>query len=128
MAETSEEFWDAILQERSYGDLICTLCKRVHFSSNDPGAYDNGELEKLREKAEEDPDNYIEYPDGGVDWGTYNGQQIIYNCCTDKVAHMEQWAWSHRRQLVKYLKSRTKRDLGIAQFEHENIKDLKMQQ
>lgn len=128
MGKVSEEFWDAILDSRSYGDIICTLCKRVHFSSFDPGAYEGDELEKLQKKAATNPDKYKEYTDRGVDWGQYNGHQVIYECCEDKITHFEKWVWQHRRSITKYLKAKTEKMVENAKFEHDRVKDLKIQQ
>ena len=129
MKKVSEEFWNAIIHSSSCGgDLVCDLCGRVHFASWDPGAYERDDLKVLEKKAEKNPDKYINHTDSSVGWGEFNGLQIIYGCCDDKVKKFEDLIWGHRRLITHYLKARTAQAVETAKMEQDEVKDLEIQQ
>lgn len=119
---TSEEFWDAVI---SAGSIVisCEFCDRVHFVSE--GAYDEGELEELREKAKKNPNKYIENGiTDSIRWGHIDGKQAVYDCPCNGAKRFEDLIWHHRDMIVQYLTTRMEDRLKRAKDEVTSIKKL----
>lgn len=107
----------------------CELCGRTIFENDEyAGGWEEGELEKLRKKAEENPDKYVGYTDRSVATGTINGQQVVTNCVCNELRRFEDWIWTHRHIIARYVERRTRetaeralRDEAEAEFLHESV-------
>lgn len=50
-------------------------------------------------------EKYIEHNDyDTIDWGYIAGKQIVYGCPCNSARRYEQWIWSHRYIIAKYLR------------------------
>jgi hypothetical protein len=119
----SEKFWDSVIDSGSIV-ITCGFCDRTHFVSD--GAYDEGELEELREKAEKYPDKYIENAMAdSIRWGYIGGKQAVYECPCNEARKYEDFIWAHRHLIVKYLRGRTDAQLAEAKRDAKEIRKLK---
>ena len=121
----SEEFYRAAV---SAGSLVidCEYCGKTYFATENEGIYEEGELEELREKAEKEPDKYIEDPSyDTISWGILNGKQFVYECCEEEVAKFEQFIWNHRFIITSYIRAKADKLKSKADMEVENAKKLK---
>jgi hypothetical protein len=113
VSKVSDEFFDALARHGT----ICGVCHcgRVHFASWDTGFYE-GELEDLLAKAGNDPKKYIEHCDTSVDIARIDGKDFVYDCPCEELVRYEQFVWTYREEILKYLIAR-----------HENqVEDLKL--
>lgn len=111
----SREFIDAICTSAS-PVIDCEFCNRCHFATGLNTDLEEQELAELRAKAKAEPNKYIEDPNNdSIGWGYLNGQQVVWNCCPEKVAQYEQFIWSHRAMILGYIKERTTRELRDSQ-------------
>ena len=108
---------DAIIE---MGSIVidCGLCGRVHFASDERNSFEEGELEELRENAKKEPDRYIECQCTSIQWGYFNGVQVVYDCPCRKARRFEDLVWDNRYAILKFLTTRSERILSEA-------KDLK---
>ncbi len=87
--------------------VLCTDCDRTYFvTSPGHGDYEEGEIEDLRERAEREPDKYIEVSDfDSVSFMIHpgTGKQIVTGCICDPTRGLSEWIESHAQQLTKYL-------------------------
>ncbi len=123
--KVSEEFWRSFI---SAGSLVidCEYCGKTYFATWKENIYEEGELEELRAKAEENPEKYHEWSDADtISWGILNGKQVVYECCNDEVAKYEQFIWNHRYSIASYLKVRTDKMVEKAKMEKENADKIK---
>lgn len=119
----SELFWDAII---SAGSCVadCELCDRVHFDGT--GRHmDEGELERLLQKQKGNPAKYISH-DGDVRYGYLQGKQAVYECPCNKARVHEDYWWSHRYRINRYLALRVADELAEAQRQADAIKEVKL--
>jgi hypothetical protein len=98
--------------------IDCGLCGRVHFASDERTSFEEGELEELREQAKKEPDRYFEHQCCSIQWGYFNGVQVVYDCPCHKARRFEELIWDNRYAILKFLDTRSERRL-------EDAKDLK---
>jgi len=109
----------------------CELCGRTLFEDDElAGDWEDGELERLRERAEKDPDKCIGFADQSVSTGYIGGKYVVTNCPCNGLRHYEDFIWSHRRLIADYIERRAKRiaeaaydDEARAEFLKENVED-----
>jgi hypothetical protein len=118
--EPSEEFLEAFSEGSSGVIVECDFCGRVYFATDDFGDFEEGELEELREKAKKEPDKYIE-----VDYFTSRvavaGKTYAWKCKCNMVRRYEDWIWSNRRQIVRFLKAKTERRFKAAEDDYKAV-------
>lgn len=103
--EASDSFMRAVCGHGALCSILCEHCGRVHFVGDGHGDYEDGELEDLRASAQKEPGKYIEHNDyDTIDWGFIAGKQIVYGCPCNSARRYEQWIWSHRYIIAKYLR------------------------
>jgi hypothetical protein len=103
-------------------DAICELCGRHVFGR---GSYEEGELEALRKKAQEQPDKYVDWTEyDGVSLGEIDGKRFVLGCCPENLRKYEDWILAHRRNIVEYLKTRAKERLDQAKREAEHVEGV----
>ena len=124
--EISEQFYDAII---SAGSTVidCELCGKTHFTTTSH-SYEEGELEKLLEKAKAEPHIYIAHNDDDtIHWGYLNGKQVVYNCCDECNKDMykyEKFIWNHRFLISKYLNLMVEEQIKNTNLEKENADNI----
>jgi hypothetical protein len=112
-------FWDLVTQEGVSLTIQCGWCGRTHFATgNNPGDYEDGELEALRRKAKDDPDHYLEDAwNGGIAWGHLDGRLLVWKCPCEaglNIGRYERFIWDHRRMIAAYIKARAAAQLKQA--------------
>jgi len=123
----SDTFMRAICSHGALCSILCEFCNRVHFVGNGYGDYEEGELECLRASAAKEPSKYIEHNDyDSIDWGYINGKQIVWGCPCNSARQYEQWIWSHRYAIAKYLKLRAEEAQMDAKFAQEVADDANL--
>jgi hypothetical protein len=117
----SDTFMEAVCNRGALCQILCEFCKRTHFMGElSHGDYEEGELEDLRVKARKKPDKYIEHNDyDSISWGYINGKQIVWGCPCNSARQYEQWIWSHRYVISKYLRLRAQELETEAKFAKE---------
>lgn len=122
--EASDEFMRAICGHGALCSILCEHCGRTHFVGDGHGDYEDGELEDLRTNAQRNPGEYIEHNDyDSIDWGYINGKQIVWGCPCNSARRFEQWIWSHRYAIAKYLRLRAEQAGMEARFAQEVADD-----
>ena len=82
--------------------IECEFCGRIHYAPNSDLDFEEGELEELEKKHEQDPRKYIRNPDDAVSWGYLDGKQIVCGCPCNSVLKYEKFIWNHRYVIAKY--------------------------
>jgi len=115
MVDTFEIFMECVCHA---GTIVatCDLCGRTYYNYMDAGCFEEGELENLEKKSEEEPDKYIGV-DHTVGMGRIDGKQVIWDCKCEKAKRYEKWIWDHRRIIAEYLKRRTAEEFEEAKKE-----------
>lgn len=87
-------------------DIYCEACGRTYFvTSAGHGDYEEGEIEALREKAQREPDKYIEVPDySSVSAMHWNGKEVVIGCLCDPTRSLATFIEKHAEQLTEYLR------------------------
>lgn len=96
----------------SYGGTLCSTtcqaCDRTYFvTSPGHGDYDEGELENLRELAEQSPDKYIEVPDfDSVSTMTMptDRKHVVVGCICDPTKALSEFIEANAEELTRYLR------------------------
>lgn len=105
----SNEFINAICDSGSV-ETECGFCHKTIFASLTPGYYEDGELERLKIRATNKPDDYEEWPGcDAVVFGTLNGINIVPGCsieCDDKIYQYEKFVTENRYKITDFLKNR----------------------
>jgi len=124
----SDDFMDAVT---SGGSIVadCELCGRTVFEDDErAGDWELGELERLRENADKEPDKYVGFTDRSVGTGHIDGKQVVTNCLCNGLRRFENFIWSHRHIIADYVAKRARRiaesachDEGQAEFLKENV-------
>lgn len=116
--EPSEEFLHAL--ELSHGGggcrAECEFCKRVTYNPNGGWTWDEGELEDLDRRNEEDSDKCIAV-DYAVPIAYLDGKQYVIGCPCNSARQYEVWIWSHGILIAEYLKLKAERIAGDAECE-----------
>lgn len=96
---------DAFTNGGTCCSIYCEACNRTYFiTSPGHGDYSEGELESLRERAAENPDQYIEVPDfGSVSWLELFGKQVVVGCLCGSDVRFANWIEDRAEELTKYL-------------------------
>lgn len=106
--------------DSSCGGCIRTCeCGITYFDGYNIYDWEEGELEKLQQKAKEDPELYVER---GCSIGTLEigGSQIVYGCSCDLARKYENFILNHAEQLAEYLN----RLAVILREKAESIEDI----
>jgi hypothetical protein len=110
-AKISEHFYVALLTGGA--DIKeCGLCGRTHFSS------------QVRKKAEQYPEKYFEHPNDSVSWGMIDGKLVVLNCPCDKLAKYEEYIWTNRSFIARYLELRGGAEFMLAEPDEAAIAAL----
>lgn len=124
LSEYMLEIIDGICNTSSL-TIECEFCGRVYFGRG--GDYDPGEYEELCERAELNPEMYIE-SDDYIPWGHINGNQYVYKCDCNGPRRVENFIWSHRGIIAKYLQLRARGELEQAQRNMEIVNKIKLKE
>ena len=83
----------------------CDACGRIYFvTSPGHGDYEPGELDRLRELANDFPDKYIEVHDfGSVSYSFLDGKHVVIGCLCDPTKGYSDSIEEHARELTTYL-------------------------
>lgn len=91
-----------------YAGCIRTCdCGITYFDGYNSWDWEVGELEKLRQKAKDDPHHYIEQ-DHSVSTIAIGETQIVHGCACDLAKRYETFILKHAVKLAKYLNKRAK--------------------
>ena len=107
--EPSEEFIEAFRAGIGSIRAECEFCGRECFEDDEhAGDWEDGELEKLRERAQSQPDKCVAMDT--VSLGMLDGKRFVMGCpcLADKIRPYENFIWSHRRQIAEYVHKRVK--------------------
>jgi hypothetical protein len=118
----SDDFMDAV---RDGSTLVstCELCGRECFEDNEhAGDWEPSELETLRKGAKEQPDKYI--PMGRVEIGNIAGKHVVVNCPCGKLKSYEDFFWSHRHMIARYISARAKARAEEAVSDEQEAEEL----
>lgn len=112
---TSETFMDAFTEAGGTYCMDCGHCGLTLFTDQDE------DVAALREKAKTQPHKYREVSDGSLAIGVLDGKRYIFGCPCDKGHKYELFIWAHREQITKYLKTRAKQEMEVAQRNLEAV-------
>ncbi len=95
----------------------CELCGRTHF--NETGEYmDKGELEKLLERQQAEPDKYVAH-DNQVYHGDFDSKRVVWDCPCNGLRLYEEMLWGERHMISQYICARAEANLDVAQHDAE---------
>jgi hypothetical protein len=105
----------------------CEACGRTCFDDDEyAGDWEKNELETLRDNALKEPDRYIAMC--RVESGCLGGKEVVVNCPCNYLKKYEDFIWSHRRIIARYVAKRAKdraevafEDEAQAEFLQENV-------
>lgn len=97
------------------------VCGRVHFHGDErAGDWEEGELERLREKSKTDADTIS----SGASYADCNGQTFVIDCPCNGLRKYEDFLWQHRRQIAGYLSTRSATLKAASDFDHALVGNL----
>lgn len=116
--EPSEEFLQALEHSHSGGGCRadCQFCGRITYDSSGIWDWDEGELEDLNKRNDEDSDKVIAV-DYAVPIAYLDGKQYVIGCPCNSGRKYEDWIWNHRDLIAEYFNLRTKRILDESKRE-----------
>jgi len=95
----------------------CELCGRTLFEDDErAGDWNDGELERLRQRAKEEPDKVI--PMDIVRTGEIGGKHVITNCPCHGLRGYENFIWAHRHIIARYIAKKTE-EIARAAYDDE---------
>jgi len=104
----SEEFRDALRKNCGSGSISisCEYCGRHHFSEDpdEEGFFDEGELEKLREKQNRKPDKYISH-NHSPSFMTLMGKQYVPDCPCNSAKPFEDFLTKNTNLVADFYES-----------------------
>lgn len=121
------ELWDEFWHAGACGGSICGTCDHgiTFFHDEELGAFEEGELEKLRAKAVADPENYI-----GLGGDTHMTEMLgkvwhwdCQKCRAEALRYME-FIWGNRGSISRFLNARLK---TVADNAARNLKEQTIQ-
>lgn len=104
----SDDFIEAFRSGTGSIRGTCEWCGREFFEDNrHAGDWDEGELEKLRERAAID-DKIVAMDT--VSFGHIDGKQFVMGCpcLASNIGKYEGFVWNHRKQIAEYIQKRVK--------------------
>jgi hypothetical protein len=122
MSDCSYDFFEAFSAGAGSYWATCA-CGRIYFASRQHGAFDQGEIDDLMQKAAADPDKYIDTGDEGISFVDL-GVEYVHGCKCGAERKHEDWIWRHRRAIAQYIKARTAKELKAAQEQAESCASL----
>lgn len=94
----------------------CDLCGRSHLAAGSNSCAEEDEIERFKASAAKYPDKFIlDESNDSLSIGTFNGRQVVWGCCCNKLRPYEDFIWSHRHMIWEYLKLRAVENLEAAQ-------------
>lgn len=122
----SDIFVDAVTDSSGIVST-CELCGRTLFEDDErAGGWEDGELERLRQRAKEEPDKVI--PMDTVRTGQIGGKHVVTNCPCHGLRGYEDFIWVHRHIISQYISVKTEQiaqaaydDEAEAEFLKDNV-------
>lgn len=106
------------------GIVIECSCGREHFEDSESGGdWDEGELDRLRARANEHPDKTVACG-YCVTYANINGQTYILGCPCNGMRKYEDFLWLHRTSIAAYLSARSITEKAVADLNHALVGDL----
>jgi hypothetical protein len=100
----SEQFWQ-VWPAGGQRSIDCA-CGRTHFSNSErAGTWDDGELERLREKAKADPESHIAHSDDSVSAADIGGIVYVWDCPCGYGERIERFLTENRAPIMRYIKA-----------------------
>lgn len=94
----------------------CELCGRTLFEDDETaGDWNDGELERFRQRAKEEPDKVITMDK--VHTGDIGGKHVVTNCPCHGLRAYEDFIWMHRHIIAEYIAKKTE---AIAQAAYDD--------
>ena len=102
--QCSELFSDSF-DSRCAGCIRTCECGITYFDEYNVWDWEEGELEKLQQKAKDDPEHYIghNYSIGTIE---IDGIEIVYGCTCNLARKYEDFILEHAGQIAEYLNKR----------------------
>lgn len=125
---TKEQDW--LVRAFSAGGTSCSIhcgqCGRIYFvTAPGHGDYEPGELEDLRSKAAEFPQQYIEVPDfRSVEWMSFGGKSFVVGCHCGYDKKVSAFLHDMKEPLTAYLKLYWEDKLREAQAQEAEAKEV----
>lgn len=113
------ELWDEFWQAGSAGGSCAGTCKHgITFYDSNGEFMEEGELEKLTEKARVFPDRYVAL-DGGTHMVDMLGMEWHWDCqkCRTEALRYQEFIWDNRHVISRFINAR------LATEEKEAIQD-----
>lgn len=104
MNQCSEIFFDSFDSQCSGCVRVCE-CGITHFDEYNIPDWEDGELEKMQQKARNDPKHYVGH-DCAVSTTEINGIEIVYGCTCDLARKYESFILNYAKQIAGYLNRR----------------------
>lgn len=104
--QASHNFMDAVC-EAGTPDMTCQLCDRHCFATGSQTCLSDVEIDKYRKSSNENPHRYWECADDSLAYGVIDGKQCVYDCPCNGMARYENFIWTHRHMITRYLRKRS---------------------
>lgn len=99
------ELFDKVFDSR-YGGCVRTCeCGITYFDSYNEWNWEDSELEKLQQKAKDDPKHYVEQ-NCAIGTMGIGGIEIVYGCTCDLAKRYEDFILVHAEKIAEYLNKR----------------------
>jgi hypothetical protein len=123
MTDISDEFYEAFHSGVASHCVTCG-CGITHFSSAGCWAESEPEYDAMVKRKEECPDKYNMMDPNEAASLIDLGVEFVYGCECQTVQRYEKWIWKHRERILKYLKSRSAKEVKAAQENLDRMVDI----
>lgn len=105
MNNQCSKLFDEVFDSSCGGCLRTCECGITYFDTYNIWDWEEGELEELKQKAEDDPEHYVGI-DCSVGTLSIDGREIVYGCTCKLAQRYEEFILDHAEQIAEYLNKR----------------------
>jgi len=117
--DCSEEFYDAFSAGWGSNWVTCA-CGRSYMTTHINNIAEEEDYLFFEQMCKEKPDMYIDTYNQGVSMINL-GQDYVDGCACGNVYRYEQWIWTHRDSIMKYIKARSAKEVVKVQEELQKL-------
>lgn len=115
----SEEFYEAF--SAGWGSYYADCaCGRHYMATQEHNLGEEEDYLQFEQKMKEQPDKYIDLGHCSISFINV-GQEYVDGCDCGNVERYENWIWTNRDRIMKYIKLRSSREVARAKQELEKL-------
>ena len=102
MSKQCSDLFEDVFDTCTGGCLRYCACGRTHFDPVNNYDWESGELERLEERSQKDPDQCVAH-EGSIGTMSIAGLEIVHGCSCDIAARHEKFILGHASKIAEFL-------------------------